>query len=408
MILNTFACLFKKMYICIMLMSFKYRIFPTTEQSGLLNRHIGASRFVYNLALETKQMAWIGSRINISCFDLHRQLKDLKKECEWLRDVNSQSLQQSITNLDKAYTCFLRGRNNFPTFKKKSNSGSFNIPQHVSLSCNKLFIPKFREGIAIVLHRPIRGTIRQATISRTPTDKYFVSILCETGEDKPIKAAIKEDTTIGIDLGIKTYLVTSDGQEFENPKYLRRSQNKLKYIQRKYSNNKGVRTRRKLAKLHERVANQRKDFLHKVSTRLIRENQSIAIERLNISGILKNHCLAQSVSDAAWGMFVSMLEYKAEWYGKNILKIGRFDPSSKTCSACGVVNKDLRLRDREWTCACGASHNRDINAACNIKTFALKNHVFGTKTQTRNELPTLVGVMTSEALSAPCGCGGGS
>ncbi len=390
-----------------MLKAFRYRISPTEEQKVLLNKHIGSVRFLYNIALETKQIAYASKQVNLSRYDLQRQLKDLKNECEWLKEVNSQSLQVALMNLDAAYLRFFKGQNSFPTFKKKSNGGSFNIPQNVFLEDGKLVIPKFKKGIDIVLHRPIKGEIRQATISRTPTGKYFVSILCETGEVIKPKKNIKEKTTIGIDLGIKTFIVASNGQEFDNPKYLRKAQSKLKYVQRKYSKNKGKRTKHRLAILHEKVANQRKDFLHKVSSELIKNHDSIAIETLQVSNMLKNHCLAQSISDAGWGTFVTMLEYKAEWYGKNILKIGTFEPSSKTCSCCGNINKELTLKDREWTCeCCGTLLNRDVNAAINVKSFALKNYVLGTKTKTRNELPTLVGVMTSEAQPIAFGVGG--
>jgi putative transposase len=381
-----------------MLKSFKYKINPTKEQSILLNKHIGASRFVYNLALECKQIAWAGNKVNLSCFELQGQLKNLKTECEWLKEINSQSLQQSIINLDKAYTAFFKGQNGFPKFKKKTNGGSFNVPQSLSLENGKLFIPKFKKGIAIVLHRPIKGEIKQATISRTPTGKYFVSILCETGEPKKTKAIIKENTTVGIDLGIKTYLVSSDGKEFDNPKFLRKTQSKLKYVQRKYSRGKGKRAKHKLAMLHEKVANQRKDFLHKSSSELIKNHDSIAIEDLAVSSMIKNHKLAQSINDAGWSTFVAMLEYKAEWYGKNILKIGRFEPSSKLHANCGHINKDLTLKDREWICPkCGEVVLRDLNAAINVKSFALKNILSGTDRKNWNELPTLVGVLTSEA-----------
>ena len=387
------------MYICIVLKAFKYRISPTDEQAVLLNKHIGSSRFVYNLALECKQMAYAGSQVNLTCFDLIKQLPDLKKECEWLKEINSQSLQQPIRNLDNAFTRFFKGQGKFPNFKKKSNGGSFNIPQNVLLEDNKLIIPKFKEGIEIILHRPIKGTIRQATISRTPTGKYFVSILCETGEAIKTKAKIKENTTVGIDLGIKSFVVASNGKEYDNPKFLRKAQNRLKFVQRKYSKHKGKRTKQRLAILHEKVTNQRKDFLHKVSTELIRENQSIAVETLQVSNMLKNHKLAQSISDAGWGMFVGMLEYKAEWNGKNILKIGTFEPSSKTCSCCGAVNKELTIKDREWTCkGCGTLLSRDVNAAINIKSFALKNHSsVERRPKNRGELPTLVGVLIPEA-----------
>ena len=390
-----------------MLKAFKYRLSPTKEQSILLNKHIGASRFVFNLALECKQMAWAGNKVNLSCFALHSQLKGLKTECEWLKEINSQSLQQSITNLDKAYTAFFKGQNSFPNFKKKSNGGSFNIPQNVSLEDDKLVIPKFKKGIDIVLHRPIKGEIRQATISRTPTGKYFVSILCETGETIKPKALIKESTTVGIDLGIKTYIVSSDEKEYDNPKFLRKAQNKLKYVQRKYSKNKGKRTKHKLAILHEKVANQRKDFLHKTSSELIKNHDSLAIEDLAVSNMVKNHKLAQSISDAGWSTFVTMLEYKAEWYGKNILKIGRFEPSSKLHANCGHINKELTLSDREWTCTkCGEVVSRDLNAAINIKSFALKNILSGTDRKNQGELPTLVGVLIPEAHPISFAVGG--
>jgi len=383
-----------------MLKAFKYRLNPNEEQIVLLNKHIGASRFIYNLALETKQIAYASNKHNLSCFELHSQLKDLKEECPWLKELNSQSLQQAITNLDKAYTAFFKGLNSFPKFKKKSNNGSFNIPQRVIVENGKLIIPKFtkKNGIDIILHRPIKGEIRQATISRTPTGKYFVSILCETGDQNKDKSKIKEETTIGIDLGIKDFAITSNGEIFSNPKYLRKVQDKLKYLQSKYSKNKGKKTKQKLAKLHEKIVNKRKDFLHKVSTKLVRENQTICLENLNVSGMLQNHKLAQSISDVSWSTFVSMLEYKAEWYGTNILRIGRFEPSSKTCSVCGNINKELSLKDREWTCTkCNTTHDRDVNAAINIKNFSLRNILSGTDRKNHDELPTLVGVMTHEA-----------
>jgi putative transposase len=381
-----------------MLKAYKYRLSPTIKQTELLNKHVGSVRFLYNLALETKQKAWIGNRVNLNRYDLQVQLKDLKQDLPWLTEVNSQSLQSALMNLDAAYLRFFKGQNSFPKFKKKSNRGSFNIPQNVILEDGKLIIPKFREGINIVLHRPIKGTIRQATISRTPTGKYFVSILCETGEAIKSKAKIKEDTTIGIDLGIKTYIVSSDGKEYDNPKFLRKAQSKLKYVQRKYSKHKGKRAKHRLAVLHEKVANQRKDFLHKTSSELIKNHDSIAVEDLTVSNMVKNHKLALSISDAGWGMFVTMLEYKAEWYGKNILRIGRFDPSSKTCSCCGAINKSLQLKDREWACeSCGSILNRDLNAAINIKSFALRNILSGTDRKNQGKLPTLVGALTLEA-----------
>lgn len=387
--------------------AFKYRIFPTEPQKELIAKHIGSSRFVFNLALETKNAAYISAKHNYSAFDLVKQLPELKKECPWLKEVNSQSLQQSIQNMDIAFKKFFKGAG-FPKFKKKSNRGSFSIPQNVIVENDILIIPKFKEGIKMSLHRPTKGTIKSATISVTPTGKYFVSILCDTKEELPTKAPIKENTTIGIDLGIKDFTITSEGEVFENPKYLRKAQSKLKYVQRKYSKYKGKRTKKKLAKLHENIVNKRKDFLHKVSTQLIRDNQTIAIETLAVKNMVKNHNLAQSIQDASWSTFVSMLEYKADWYGKNILRIGRFAPSSKTCSNCGSINKELQLKDREWTCSnCSSVLDRDVNAACNIKSFALKNYLSGEhRLKNQDELPTLVGVMTPEAQPIGFAVGG--
>lgn len=386
-----------------MMKAVKYRLYPTEAQKVLLDKHIGSARFIYNLALETKQIAYAGSKVNLSCFDLMKQLPELKKECEWLKEVNSQTLQQSIANLDTAFTNFFKGQAKFPRYKsKKRCNQSFNVPQNVILDFDneKLIIPKFKKGIDAVFHRKIDGNVKQATISRTPTGKYFASVLVDTKDVNKPKTKITKETTIGVDLGIKDFLITSEGQVVSNLKFLKKKMDKLKYVQSKYSKNKGKRTRNKLAKLHEKVAKQRLDFLHKVSTKLIRDNQTIALETLNIKEMVKNHNLAQSITDVSWGMFNQMLEYKAEWYGTNIIRIGTFEPSSKTCSCCGYINKELKLSDRKWKCnGCGTIHDRDINAAVNIKNFALRNYVSGTDTQTHSELPTIVGVMTYEAPS---------
>ena len=391
-----------------MLKGLKYRLYPTNSQKELIAKHIGSSRFVYNLALETKTTAYLGSKHNFSPFDLIKQLPELKKECEWLKEVNSQSLQQSIQNMDIAFKKFFKGAG-FPKFKSKhKGKQAFSIPQNVIVENGKLIIPKFKEGIDIVLHREIKGTIKSATISVTPTGKYFVSILVDTNTEIPTKALITESNTIGIDLGIKDFAITSDGEVFENPKHLRKSQSKLKYVQRKYSKNKGKRTKKKLAKLHEKVVNKRKDFLHKTSNKLIRENQTIALEDLNVTGMVKNHNLAQAINDVSWSTFVTMLEYKADWYGKNILRIGSFAPSSKTCSCCGYINKELTLKDREWTCPkCNSVLDRDVNAAINIKSFALKNNLSGEHTlKNQGKLPTLVGALTLEAHPISFALGG--
>jgi len=406
-ILDNFSIPVKIRIFALMFRAYKYRLYPTNSQKQLIHKHCGSVRFLYNLALETKTTAYLGNKVNLSRYDLQKQLVDLKKELPWLKETNSQSLQSALINLDEAYNKFFKGAG-FPKFKKKTNGGSFAVPQNVIVENDLLIIPKFKEGIKMSLHRPTKGIIKSATISVTPTGKYFVSILCDTKEELPTKAPIKESTTIGVDLGIKDFCITSEGEVFENPKYLRKAQSKLKYVQRKYSKYKGKRTKKKLAKLHEDVVNKRKDFLHKVSTKLIRENQTIAIETLAVKNMVKNHNLAQAISDVSWSTFVTMLEYKADWYGKNILRIGQFAPSSKTCSNCGTINKELQLKDREWTCSnCSSVLDRDVNAAINIKSFALKNNLSGEHTlKNQDELLTLVKVLTPEAQPIGYAVGG--
>ncbi len=389
----------------------KYRIYPTNSQKELIYKHCGSVRFLYNLALETKTTAYLGNKVNLSRYDLQKQLVELKKELPWLKEINSQSLQGALISLDEAYNKFFKGAG-FPKFKKKSNAGSFVIPQNVIVENNLLIVPKFKEGIKMSLHRPTKGIIKSATISVTPTGKYFVSILCDTKEEIPTKVPIKESTTIGIDLGIKDFAVTSDGEVIENPKYLKNNIERLKVLQRRSSKKKkGSNNRKKsnkrVALLHEKIKNQRQDFLHKISTKLIRENQTICLENLGVSNMMKNHNLAQAISDVSWSEFNRMIEYKAEWYGVNILRIGRFAPSSKTCE-CGVINKDLKLSDRIWECkSCGLVNERDVLAARNIKKFALYKKNSGQELSVEPvEMSTLVESVKQEAQPIAHGVGG--
>lgn len=394
-----------------MFRAYKYRLYPTNSQKELIHKHCGSVRFLYNLALETKTTAYLGNKVNLSRYDLQKQLVDLKKELPWLKETNSQSLQSALINLDEAYKKFFKGAG-FPKFKKKTNGGSFAVPQNVIVENDLLIIPKFKEGIKIVLHRPINGTIKSATISVARTGKYFVSILCDTKEEIPTKAPIEGNTTIGVDLGIKDFLTTSDGEVVDNPKYLKNNIDRLKVLQRraskkkKGSNNRNKANKR-VALLHEKIKNQRQDFLHKVSTKLIRENQTIALETLGISNMIKNHNLAQAISDVSWSEFNRMIEYKAEWYGVNILRIGRFTPSSKACE-CGKINKDLKMSDRFWECkSCGQVNERDLLAARNIKKFALNKEQSGQELSVEPvELSTLVESMKQEAQPIASGVGG--
>lgn len=392
-------------YICKMLRAYKHRIYPTSAQKVLINKHIGACRFVYNLALEVKNYAYMNQRKSLSCIDLINQLPDLKTECEWLREVDSQSLQQSVINLDKAFTQFFKHGADFPKFKSKTKSNqSFRSPhpKTIKFSHNKIHLPKFTEGIKIVRERLFEGNIKSATVSKTSTDKYFVSILVDTCTKEPKLAKIKAKTTVGIDLGIAHFIVTSDGQKIDNPKYLKNSIARLKVLSRrlrnkkKGSNNK-KKAYKKLAVIHERVANKRKDFLHKLSTELVKNHDTLCMEDLNISGMVKNHKLAGAISDAGWGNFVQYCKYKAEWNGKNILQIPTFEPSTKVCGNCGAMNKTLTLTDREWMCAnCGAEHDRDINAAKVIKQYCLTKYSPGAIGGVPVELLTLVRAVKQE------------
>lgn len=360
-----------------MLRAYKYELFPSETQKAQLNGAFGSCRFVYNLALETKIAAYQSGK-NLSCFDLSKQLTDLKKELAWLSDTPAQSLQQALSNLDSAYTNFFKGKASFPKFRKKSGRQSFRIPVAVNVDFEKgtVKLPKFGE-VDLALSRKFEGTARQATVSKTPTNRYFVSILVENGKANLSLQPIKEATTVGIDLGIKHFAILSDGRKVENPRNLIKAQHRLGIAQRSLSRKKKGSNRREkqklaVAKIHEKVVNQRKDFQQKLSTEIINRYDSVAIENLNVAGMVKNHCLAKHISDASWGTFVSMLEYKAEWYGKNILQIGRFEPSSKMCT-CGKINNALKLSDRAWTCnSCGVTHDRDVLAANNIKNFGLR------------------------------------
>lgn len=369
--------------------TFKYRIYPNKEQQKLILRHIGCSRWVYNYGLEKKIKSYQETGKGLSMFDIKKELPILKKseDTKWLKEVNSQSLQESLVHLDKAFTKFFKEKKGFPKFKsKKNNRQTFSIPQStiVNFENNTIDIPKFNKSIKIRLHRKFEGKIKTSTITKTSTDKYFISVLVELNENNPIKKPICESQAIGIDLGIKTFAVLSNGVEIENVKYLRKSLNNLKKAQRKMSkkingSNNYKKSIKNLAILHEKVTNKRLDFLHKTTHYLTTNYDTLCLETLKPSNMIKNHKLAQALSDIAIGKFNEILNYKAEWYGCNVLRIGQFEPSSKMCS-CGVINKKLKLSDRTWTCkSCGITHDRDLLAANNIKHFAfLKNNTAGT------------------------------
>ena len=397
-----------------MLRAYKYRINPTDEQKTLINKHLGSCRWLYNYALNKKITAYQKDKTNISRFDLQKELPQLKKQVntEWLSEINSQSLQAVLRNLDMAYTRFFRQKRGFPQFKSKhDNRQSFQIPQRVSIDWENenIVLPKIK-AVPIILSRKFKGTIKTVTISRTPTGKYFASILVDTALVLPKKPKLNADTTIGIDLGIKDFAILSNGEKIENPHYLKNNLIRLKCLQRRLSKKvKGSNNRNKarlaVSKQHEIIINKRLDFLHKVTYKLTHENQvdTICIENLAVSNMVKNHCLAQSISDVSWYKFKELLTYKCDWYGKNLITIGRFAPSSKLCT-CGYLNKELKLSDRTWTCpSCNAMHDRDLLAANNIKKMGLhpKNYSGTGCSGELLESSTLVGTMKEENLLIP-------
>lgn len=350
--------------------SYKFRICPTKEQESLLSKHFGHCRFVFNRFLNERKEKYLNEKTSLNYYDNARTLTDLKKEEEfvWLKEVNSQSLQASIRNLDIAYKNFFNKQNKFPRFKSKYDKQSFKVPQNVTVEDGKLVIPKFKEGIKLNLHRQMDGEPLFATISKSTTGKYYASITCEI-EYKPFE---KTNKSVGIDTGIKELAILSDGSSYENIKSLKTKLKKLKYEQRQLSKKvKGSQSRNKqkikLALVHEQITNIRKDYLHKVSTAIVKNHDIISVEDLAVKNIIKNHCLAQAMSDVSLGAFYTMLEYKTNWNDKQFVKIDRFFPSSKTCSSCGWIKQDLTLAIREWTCeSCGVVHDRDVNAAKNI------------------------------------------
>ena len=357
--------------------SFKFKIYPNKKQEILLAKHFGANRFVFNYYLNSRKESYLGEdKKSLNYYDNANDLTQLKKDenFNWLKEINSQSLQSSIRNLDTAYNKFFRKQTKFPRFKSKYNRQSFKIPQNVLIKDNKLNIPKFKEGIKINLHQEIEGKIMFATISKSTTSKYYVSITCEVNH-KPFE---KTNSKVGIDTGIKDLAILSDGKVYENIKTLKSNLKKLKYEQRQLSKKvKGSSSRNKqrknLALVHEKITNVRKDYLHKISTEIIKSQDVICIEDLAVKNMMKNHKLAQAFADVSLGTFYSMLEYKAKWNDKTIIKIDRYFPSSKMCSNCSWINQDLTLKDREWSCpSCGEKHDRDFNAAKNILKQGLK------------------------------------
>jgi len=353
--------------------SYKLRIYPTKIQEVLLSKHFGSCRFIFNYYLNNRKEIYLKDKKSSNYYSDANDLTQLKKDenLAWLKEINSQSLQASIRNLDIAYKNFFNKQSKFPRFKSKYDKQSFKIPQNIKIKNDKIFIPKFTEGIKINLYKDIKDIedkIMSVTISKSKTGKYYASINYEMNHD-PFK---KTGSKVGIDTGIKDLAILSDGTIYENIKALKVKLKKLKYEQKQLSKkqkggNSRLKQRIKLAKIYEKIVNARKDYLHKISTEIIKNHDIICIEDLHVKNMMKNHRLAQAFSDVSLGTFYSMLKYKADWNDKTIVKIDKFFPSSKTCSNCGWINQNLTLNIRKWNCPlCKTHHDRDLNAAQNI------------------------------------------
>jgi putative transposase len=350
--------------------AFRYRLYPNQQQAAALTVQFGHARFVYNWALATRKEHYQQQGHGLSYYELKRQLTALKHEPEhaWLQEADSQVLQAKVEDLDRAYRNFFAHRARYPRFKSRKGAQSIRYPQRFQFNGNRVYLPKVG-WVKVVLHRLLEGTAKSLTVSKTKSGEYYVSVQCEVEPDVPVNTG----PVVGVDLGLHHFAVLSTGEKIEHPQCLRQSERRLQRLQRRLSRKqKGSRNREKarlqLARQHEHVARQRQDFLHKLSHRLVSTHSVIKLEDLNVAGMVQNHTLAKSISDSGWGAFGRMCEYKAPWYGAVVERVDRFYPSSKTCHVCGLVNDDLQLSHRIWTCAhCGTVHDRDHNAALVLK-----------------------------------------
>ncbi len=356
--------------------AYKYRFYPTPEQETLLVQTFGCTRFVYNQILRWRTDEYYKNGNSINYTDASRQLTNLKKdpELQWLNDVSSVPLQQTLRHQQEAFKNFWAGRAKYPTFKKRNRKQSATfVSSAFKFKDGQLFIAKSKEPLNIRWSQPLSSEPSSITISKDCAGRYFVSLLCEF-ETKPMPISNK---TVGIDLGLTDLFITSDGKKSGNPRHTLRYQSKLAYYQKQLAKKKKgsrnrAKARLKVARIHAKIADCRMDATHKASRTLINENQVVCVESLSVKGMIRNPKLAKHIADANWGEFVRQLEYKSDWTGRTLIKIDRFFPSSKRCSGCGFVHERLPLSVRHWRCPqCNVKHDRDINAAVNIKAAGL-------------------------------------
>lgn len=359
-----------------MLKVVKVRLYPTQEQEVILSSSFGCTRWLWNQFLAQNNEVYKETGKGLSRFDYQKQLPQLKKEYEWLSQTYSQCLQVVCLNLSRAFINFFEKKAKYPSFKSKHGKQSIQYPQNVKVLEDNLIVPKIGT-IKAIIHRPIEGKIKTVTISKNCSNQYFASILFEDGKDKPSPRS--EGKAIGIDLGLTHFAITSDHSKFENPKILNKYEKNLKQKQKDLSRkqkgtNNRIKAKQKIARVHRKITNSREDFLHKLSRRIVNENQVIVVENLNVKGMMQNHCLAKAIHQVGWGMFCTMLKYKSEQEGKTYLEVERFFPSSKICNNCLNLVKSLSLDVRFWDCnSCGTKNiDRDINAAKNIRDEGLR------------------------------------
>jgi putative transposase len=364
-----------------MYQSVKSRIYPSDAQAEKLSQFFGCARWWWNRALNETTTTYAETGKGLSRVGLNALLPSLKKQFPWLGECHSQVLQSVTLNLSKSFINFFEKRAKFPNFKSKHGKQSIQYPQGTKFVDNLIYLPKLG-WVKISLHRPLDGEVKTVTISKNPSGQYFAAILTEPEGEYPTPSS--EGNAIGVDLGITDFAITSTGSKYPNPRHIKKHESNLKRKQRKLSRKvKGSNSRNKarklVARVHQRISNSRQDFLHKLSHKLVNENQVIVVEDLAVKNMVKNHCLAKAISDCGWSSFVGMLNYKCERSGKVLVKVDRFFPSSKTCSNCYHRVSSLPLDVRQWTCSnCGTNHDRDVNAAQNLKAEGLRLLALGT------------------------------